>query len=174
MDADVAREWRTREAAAKAAAEAKGQPAPTPSRRPAKMGDVMLLLHHAVGSIGQFTSINSAGLPLFYVGLLACECTTPFLNLLWIRRKMRINSGAFHKVIEVLFVVLWIPFRLVIPGYCLYYLCVNFPLLWQTAPMPPFAMSVWSIPFLNYLNWVWFIKIVRIVSGNAGKDDKSD
>ena len=78
---------------------------------------------------------------------------------------MRINFGPAQKALEVLFVVLWLPFRLAIPGYCVYFLARNLTALWSTAPIAPLTLSFVMLPFLNYLNWVWFIKIIRIVTG---------
>lgn len=166
MDRSVMRQWQHEQALAAVANAKSAQPhLMTLPKAPKPCADWKMLLHHVLAALGQYASVSTKGLPVCYVCLLVMECTTTLLNTTWLRRKAGLDSGAFHKMLEVIFVLLWVPLRLVIPGYCIVYMQRDFAVIWDTAPPLPLYTGFVMIPFLNILNWIWFIQIIKIISG---------
>jgi hypothetical protein len=137
MDWKVARHWR-----ALPAAETAGK------RTPRAYGELVLYFHHTIAISGQFASLGDSGLPIMYVTLLATECTTPFLNLLWVQDMGKVSKWILHST-AAFFLAMWIVFRLGMCGFGSWYMINYFEL--ARAQVPPF--SFWyclvAIPFLS-------------------------
>ena len=85
--------------------------------------DLVMMVHHFVSLISIFGSyyIKNAGYELCYM-LWAAEFTNPFLQIRWFLRSLELHVTICAKINELLFVILFIAFRLFFASYLVYLL----------------------------------------------------
>jgi hypothetical protein len=84
---------------------------------------------------------------------------TPFLNALWLQDQAK-TPKVFFYLTAVIFLLLWIVFRLGFCGFGVWYMVKNLEVAHLTVPPNSFWYCIVSIPFLTLLNWFWFYKIL--------------
>ena len=93
---------------------------------------------------------------------MATEVTTPFLNLIMMGRLIKQTTGAVYALTQVLFVSLWIVFRLGLAGSVWWSQYRSFAVIFETLSSPViFWVYLLAVPFFNFLNWWWFTKIIK-------------
>jgi hypothetical protein len=86
---------------------------------------------------------------------------TPFLNIIMKLRLLKDTDGLKHTIVKYIFILLWIVFRLGLCGYAWRQQYILFGEAFKTLAAPMFYFWLAAVPFFNFLNWLWFSKIVH-------------
>lgn len=142
------------------------------AKKPSPIGGLVYVLHHSFAAYGLIVATQYGVLPVILMALLGTEATTPFLNISYSFEKFKQDQSIIYKAAGLLFVVSWIPCRIVSCGWSFYWMISKYQLMFELLPAPV-LIGCLAVPFFFFLNCFWYTKIISRAIRVARKSDST-
>lgn len=131
---------------------------------------LQMFMHHLLGLISIYLIRHYDSVPgaHYLMIVMLAEISTPFLHNSWIMYHFNYTNILSYKLTGYTLIVLFFVFRILLSPYIIYKL-IKEKDVWLNEPQYLFEINLIISLIFMYLNYTWFIKLIKMASNKTKK-----
>ena len=126
-----------------------------------EVGGVAMMVHHVTAiAVLSVAVLHDLG-HVYILSVLITEITTPFVNMRWWLDKAGMKRTRLYLANGLAMTVLWSLFRVALFPVYFAFVLHTWRHICEVVPFPYRLLSIFPPLVLSYLNWSWFLLILR-------------
>lgn len=129
---------------------------------------IQMFIHHILGLISIYLIRYYDSVPgaHYMMIVMLAEISTPFLHNSWIMYQLNNTNILSYKLTGYILIILFFIFRILLSPYLIYKL-IKEKDVWSNEPQYLFEMNLIISCTFMYLNYNWFIKLIKMASNKT-------